>query len=271
MNLNCQAARTFFCDLPKETATFANVRLGKLAILTTAFSSMLFFAPVHGAEPVASDESFTHLVQEARKLSRDYLIESAVMTVRLDDVTTASPRRTAEVEIVYTIFALNTVTNFDEEYHSPITNAVVSRIRGSLPESALIENSPDRKSWNVPLQLQPSQRQTLMTGAKYVYPAGVPARRSIHEFHNITPAEDVFCYPNSEDVIGDLTIRIESPIPIKPPQPGDALLFDPAASASQTETPALYPPDAPGTSPFILVGHWRNVTPNQVAELKISR
>ncbi len=193
------------------------------------------------------------------------------MTVRLDDVTNAPSRRTAEVEIVYTIFALNTVTNFDEEYHSPITNAVVSRIRGSLPESALIENSPDRKSWNVPLQLQPGQRQTLMTGARYVYPTGVPTRRDIHEFHGVTPAEDVFCYPNSEDVIGDLTIRIESPIPAKPPQRGDAILFDTTRAVSRTETPALYPSDTPGSSPFVLVGHWKNVTPGQVAELKISR
>jgi hypothetical protein len=246
--------------------------LTKLAIFTLALAVFLP-APAKSADNSTNNASLSTLIQEGKKLSRDYLIESAVMNVRLDNVTTESASRTAEIQITYTILALDTVTNFDEEYHSPITNAIVSRIRGSLPESDLIENSPDKKSWNVLVRMQPGQRETIVTACKYYYP-GVPARRNIHEFHDLTPADDTYCYPNTEDVIGDLTIRIQSPLPVKPPILGDALLFDnhePHHPASHATKPALYPPDGPGTSPFILVARWKNITPNQTAELKISR
>jgi hypothetical protein len=214
------------------------------------------------------------LIKEAKARHLSYVIESAIMTVRLDSATNTTTTKITDVEITYSLLALATVTNFDEEYHAMTPEAEVFRIHGSEPESDLDHPTPGRKAWNVLLHLHPGQRQTIVTAARYIYPQGLPARRTIRNFPNLNPTEDVYCYPNSEDIIGDLTIRIESPLPIKTPLTGEALLAGMGTNVSSPKIlslPISYPADTPGKTPWVLTAGWNHIVPGKIAELKIRR
>jgi hypothetical protein len=238
------------------------------------FGSVLIFLTTMAIARAAEDSETSLLIKEAKVRHLSYIIESAVMTVRLDGATNTTTPKITDVEITYSLLALATVTNFDEEYHAMTPEAEVFRIHGSEPESDLDHPAPDRKAWNVFLHLQPGQRQTIVTAARYIYPQGLPANRTIRDFPDLNPTEDVYCYPNSEDIIGDLAIRIESPLPIKTPLSGEALLAGIGTNLSLpkiSSVPNSYPADTPGKTPWVVAAHWSHVKPGQIAELKVRR
>jgi len=246
---------------------------------TKLLALLLIFAAVLAAQSaedsIAPDKNLASLITAARKYKRDYVIESATMLVKLE-TSNQYPGQTsaAEVQIVYTIFALTNVTTFDEEYHSPAPNAVVERIPGSDPESKLTDDKPTNKAWNVLLQLKTGERHTLTTKARYTYKLPFPGQRTIRDFHNLPPGDDVWGYPNTEDVIGELTILVQSKLPIKAPHDGDALLADTHNKSQPTvklSQPSLQAPDKDTAVPNVLAAHWQNVMPGQAAELHLAR
>jgi hypothetical protein len=243
--------------------------------LLIIFSMTLLTFTVNGQTEEAGDRTLKNWIEQGRKLRRDYVIESAVMNVKLDPVVSTNIPRVVDVQVTYTIFALNLTTNFDEEYNSvPGANAEVMRIPGSHPESAYTENAYGRKAWNVLIHVAPGERETIVTEAKYFYKSGVAQTRTIRDFTNLRSNEDVYCYPNTEDVIGELILRIESPIPIHPPRDGDALLVTKSGASSdsvQRSTPSLFAADKNFSSSSVIVAKWKNLTPGMAVELKLAR
>jgi len=222
-----------------------------------------------------ADNSLPTLTVAARQANRDYVIETATMFVNLDAQGSQPGKiRAVDVRIVYTVFALNEVKEFDEGYHSMQANVNIHRIRGSDPETALAESAPAHKSWLVNTSISPGSRRTIVTGARYVYTLPLPSTRSVHDYHNLGPLDDAWCYPNESDIIGEFTLIIQSRYPIRPPQDGDMLMMDrsdPKQESRRPETPSLHAPDVRGAGPYVLVAKWGKVLPRQSVQVRFSR
>ena len=244
-----------------------------ILILITGFALITVYpAAAKSKEGFVSDGGLPALTASGRTFTRDYVIEAATMIVQLDAPGSDRKQSVADVRIVYTIFAINPTTLFDEGYHSMQKNVVIDRIRGSAPETDFTEPAPTHKSWNVQLPMQPGERQTIVTGAHYRFDLPLPDKRNVHDFTDLTPLEDAWCYPNLEDVIGELTIVVQSYRPIKAPRDGDMLLVnhsDSKEDKKRLDRPVLYIPDKDSSSPFILVGKWKNVMPKWNAEIHL--
>lgn len=247
-------------------------------ILFTIFALIILYpAAARNREGFVADGSLPKLIQAASRLNRDYVIESVTMVVQMD-VIGSEPGKTvaAEVRINYGVFALRKVVKFDEEFHSSVANVRVDRIHGSDSETELNEIAPDHKRWDVTPVIEQGQRRSIVTGAKYTYTLPFPDKRRVHDFGDLGPLDDAWCYPNVEDVIGELTIIVESYRPIKSPSDEDLLLVDKSDPDSRKRTfqkgrPVLQSPDSGSSAPYVLVGRWTNVMPNQYCEIRLSR
>jgi hypothetical protein len=83
--------------------------------------------------------------------------------------------------------------------------------------------------------------------------------------------EDAFCYPNTDDVIGELIIRIESDSPLESPVEGDALLNDLVLKGMSRSTPTLLESASEDVTRHVMVARWESVLQKQTAELKVRR
>ena len=243
--------------------------------LTIFFFIVLYPTAAKNKAGFVADNTLPDLTVAARRANRDYVIETATMFVNLDGRGTEDGKRaTVDVRIVYTIFALNQVSQFDEGYHSMQTNVNIDRIRGSEPETELIEAAPTHKSWFVNTALAPGLHRTLVTGARYVYVLPLPNKRTVHGFTDLGPTDDAWCYPNEADIIGEFTIVIQSFRPIQTPKDGDMLLLDrsnPNEEGRRPQRPTLNTPDADSSAPYVLVAKWNKVMPGQTIGVRLSR
>ncbi len=249
--------------------------LCRLGLITALMMAVFVTATgAHAGEAIAPGVDAHEMMAAGKKFHRDYVIESATMLVKLK-TDPAFPGQTSvgEVRLVYTILALTNVTTFDEEFHSPLPNVNIERIRGSDPESDFKEPAPTKKTWDVRVNLKAGERRTIVTGAKYTYTLPFPEKRNVHDFHDLTPREDVWGYPNTEDVIGELTILVESDAPLKTPRDGDALLAEQihGQRVVHANTPALRAPEKESPAPYVLVARWQKVMPGQLVELRLAR
>lgn len=245
-----------------------------LALVCIFFLLVLYPAADKAKTGYVADGTLPALSLEARKQGRNYVIESIAMLVDLK-TNLGNPQviSEADVRIAYTVFALNETKIFDESFHS-MAGAKIERIPGSGNEMALKEDADSHKSWEIMLDLPVGGRRTLVTGARYEYTSPMPNKRDIHDFHNLGPTEDAWCYPNTEDVIGEVTIIIRSDAPLVPSNDGDALLVDRSTPPKETKVPSKpeFRSPANGESgPYIVTARWTNVLPQQFPQIRIAR
>ncbi len=258
---------------PKWVQVIFTFCIGTL-FLTVFFFIVLYPAAAKNKAGFVADNALPAMTVAARRANRDYVIETATMFVNLDGPGTEAGKKAVDVRIVYTIFALNQVSQFDEGYHSMMSNVNIDRIRGSDPETELMEAAPTHKSWFVNTDLAPGLRRTIVTGARYIYVLPLPAKRNVHGFQDLAPSDDAWCYPNDADIMGEFTIVIQSSLPIQPPKDGDMLLVDrsdPKQESRRPEKPTLNAPDQNSTAPYVLVAKWNQVMPNQTVGVRLSR
>lgn len=256
-----------------------------VASLASVLGSVLAFAigypnAASKRDGMTRDGALPELIKMARKpragsdVAR-YIIESVVMNVRI----TSRPRSIgsvkqtgeADTRITYTVFALEDVApnEFDEFAHTNVKGAFVAWLPGSENET-VSENGPGSKSWTIGAPIPKGGRRTFTTAFRYVYPLDFEDKRQVHDF-TLDPASDAFCYPNSKDVIGELTIRVEADVPLEAPEEGDAILNDLAEKRMTRSAPAILVGGSEGFHQHVVVGRWQNVVPKQTAELRIRR
>jgi hypothetical protein len=230
---------------------------------------------------ITADGTLPALMIAARKPragceSSKYVIESVSMNVRLKTAspTAGSAMQTTEADsrIVYTVFALDEVAanEFEEFAHTNVRGGAVAWIAGSESEDVL-EQGTGAKKWALRTGIPKGKRRTFTTGTRYLYSEAFPQSRSVHDFNALPAQDDAFCYPNVSDVIGELTIRIESDVPLDAPQEGDALINDLVDRSIKRSTPMLYKSASEGISEYVAVARWENVLQKQIPQLRIRR
>jgi hypothetical protein len=260
---------------PRWVQTVFTIGVGGM-LVTIFFLIVLYPSAARTKDGDVDDVALPTLIKAGRSAHLDYIIESATMIVDMDaDGAVPGQTSVVDVHINYLVFALNPVTIFDEDYHSMSSNTIsLDRLHGADPETDFLEPSPTRKTWNVKLNLMPGVRQSILTGARYVYKLPFPEKRTIHDFIDLKPTEDVWGYPNKEDVIGEFTIIIQSRTPIRPPNDGDMLLVDrsdPTKLVSRPDKPLLEVPDQGSRGSYVLSARWHNLRPGQTMELRLAR
>jgi hypothetical protein len=190
---------------------------------------------------------------------RQYVIESAVMHVEYDDgeqIVAPSTMLIVHITMTYFVHALQDVQpgDFDEEFHSSLAQAVEWRT-GSHSDSPQ-EEQPLRRARRINATIKAGESRMIVTGADYQFAWPFPVTRDVHDFR-LGPLEDAWIYPNTEDVIGDFMLIVDTRNTIDLPKSGDALLVDIGSGKKQVATPDL----RHGTRVNTLSMRWSNVQP----------
>jgi hypothetical protein len=199
-----------------------------------------------------------------------YVIEAATMIVKLDP-----QRKSGDTRLVYTVFALSNLGSgdFKEDFSTVLPKGVsVAWLAGTQKEELLV-NTVTHKRWKANWTAKAGERFTLVTSAKWNYSLDEqPDRRNVHDFDALGKWDDAYCYPNEDDVIGQLTIMIESTVPLGQPQNGDALLVHDDDTEHALKTlPDYHASDSEGEKQYVVVQRWFDVRPGQRAELLVRR
>ncbi|MEI9954151.1 MAG: hypothetical protein WDO74_35550 [Pseudomonadota bacterium] len=229
---------------------------------------------------MTADGTLPSLVMLARTPPRNasparYVIESATMLVRITSRKNAGgwiQTAEADTRFIYTVFALEDIVagEFDDYAHTNVQGAAVAWLAGSEPES-VNEPGPNVKAWTLGSPIPKGKRRTFVTGVRYIYPDFADLRQ-VHDFEKLPPHEDAFCYPNKSDVIGELSIVIESDVPLLEPSDKDAFLKDRLKNVSiSAEALAYRHSNSEGVLHHELVARWSTVTPQANAELHFTR
>lgn len=192
-----------------------------------------------------------------RSLNRPYVLDDVTVLIRLKDIGRGANReRQVNWRIVYTVRALQAISRndklFKERYSTD--SARIMRWFGTEREIKATDDA-----YNVMMDIPAGETRTIVTGATFVY--SLPLQNDRPAFGQsilLTQDQEFFSYPNEEDVIGELTILIES----------DDVMFSPVGqSAKRSRADGSIAPDEEyrfndGNSRS-LSAHWKNVMPKE--------
>lgn len=260
---------------PKWVQYFVAVLLASVLVLVFV---MLVGAPAALAEQkgAVDDDGLPKLIALAhdKKVQSKYVLESVTMIVSLDPaIRDAHATAKIPTRFVYTLFALEDLGpgDFTEGVHG---TGAVARLAGSNEGQGVsqeVENQPAMKSWVVPLVARKGQRVTVTTGVVYIEDTSrftTPNRRH-HQF-SLAANQDAFCYPNQEDVIGELRIMVEAPFGLTRPGAEDSGLHTADPLSDSWGMPDSYATDSEGIHRDVLSARWTNVVPGQVAGVRVT-
>jgi hypothetical protein len=149
------------------------------------------------------------LIAIGRDLKRAYIIESIADLINIEKKNINGRNKlVVNRTITYTIFALRDISKeekvFLESYTSDETKPLY--IPGTEKETMFTNGS-----WNVQIELLEGETRTFSTSAIYNYnlPLANP-RSALYEQIRLGSNEQFFSYPNTEDVIGEIVMRIQS-------------------------------------------------------------
>jgi hypothetical protein len=240
-------------------------------LVATFFAIILYPIAERNQKGYVEDGGLPQLSIEARKHHRPYVIESATMIVNLDGaLPTGTGVGVADVRITYTLFAIDHVTVFDEWFHSSQQNAAIERIEGPNPESEYLEPAIANKAWNVLVDIPRGGRETVVTGARYTYNLPQPHPRRVHDYDDLKPNQDAWCYPNKDDVIGELILIIQTPRRLKAPVLGDKLRVDHTDANQPDEKKAIPDQRVSASGLTVTTAKWRNLQPNQNVLIRLT-
>lgn len=160
------------------------------------------------AEEVAAD-SLKKRIAGGHAANRPYVLDDVTVLVKIEDVVNGAVKeRIVNWRIVYTVRALHAVTRtdkfFKERYSSDV--ARIRRWFGSEREIKETDNA-----YSVMLEIPAGETRTIVTGATFVYSLPLENNRpALGTTILLTPDQEFYSYPNDEDVIGELTLLIET-------------------------------------------------------------
>jgi hypothetical protein len=197
-------------------------------------------------------------IADGRAFNRPYVFDDVTVLIRVDDVMNgASKERQVNWRIVYTVRALQQITRTDKLFKERYStdSASVRRWFGSEKEIKATDDA-----YTVMMDIPAGETRTIVTGATFVYKLPLENNRpAFGQTILLASDQEFFSYPNEEDVIGELTILIES----------DTVKFSPVGQAAKRSKPDGS--IAPDVEPrFIsaagrrsLSANWRNVMPKE--------
>ena len=178
--------------------------------------------------------------------------------VKIEDTATGSGKeRIVNWRIVYTVRALQPIARtdkiFKERYSSDV--ARIRRWFGSEREIKETDNA-----YSVMMEIPAGETRTIVTGATFVYNLPLESNRpALGTSILLTPEQEFYSYPNDEDVIGEMTILIET----------DTLKLSPVGQpAKRLRADGTVAPDEEyrfnqNGDRRSLSAHWKNVMPKE--------
>jgi len=225
-----------------------------------------------GGESRQDDPELTSLVKQLHALRPEwpYALEAVTLLVRLEQETRT--RRVADVRIIYTLFALRDLTDADfvevAHSHEPEGRVAIFHLPGSESEKPIQPHE-----WDVLVGAKRGERRTFVTSARFVYTA--PFNTGPEGEHGFPPSpgpdEYRAYYKNDEDIIGQLTIMVESDsLAFQEVRSGDAYIKSLANAKDRTDTtPKRHEYQVEGHAHVVFVQQWRDVRPGFDAGLRV--
>jgi hypothetical protein len=212
-----------------------------------------------------NDESWA--VKQAVKSSKKYAMLSVTLHIRLDDILKDSLNvRRALFRTHYTIKALEDINItdkvFPEQYYSNVIP--IEQWAGSEKQDDEVIDG----AFYVKFAAKKNEIKSLTTGANYFYPTPLAKNnKTCFGIISILDDEWVWCYPNSEDFIDNLSIIVESEnVNIDLP---DAALLRSDDSGNISTADGTCRKIKSKNECTTLVARWQNLNPNECAAFKI--
>jgi hypothetical protein len=152
------------------------------------------------------DSNLKSCIDSAVKLKKDYVIENILINVDVDTIQGDS--LIEKVRISYSIRSLHELNGlaFTEKYATS-SNGILKHVFGTDKENL----SGQGNFYDIPVTLGSNETKTIMTGCDYYFKLPLlPNRNEVTGDMTVNSKQDVYIYPNDEDVIKSLTIRIAS-------------------------------------------------------------
>lgn len=168
-------------------------------------------------------DTFAQLTLKTRRdlqFQQSYVIPTVTMLIRLEKQAGASPLELrADQRIVYSLQAARSIAMnsglFTEQFES--RNASLARLPGADREGPLVdESTTSTVRWDVRFGMIPGAVRSVVTGVRRAYDGPLQPNRTSHahrvfpDARRLEPSEDEFCYPAGTDLIGEITILVES-------------------------------------------------------------
>ena len=235
-------------------------------------------------------------IQEGIKRQADYVMESVTYMVRITDVTNIvtdtngmtcmATNRLINSRIVYVLRALKDIsanenTTFAEIYSSPYATELRywpgSDLEKSRTGGGTVAFDPYHYysnqfvKYNVFFNAQMGDTHTIVTGADETLALPFPDQRVSRDVL-LRKNEDVVLYPNDDDVIGELTIIIESDtthfVPMHPLRFNAGAKSAPVDDGQVTMSESGDPADKSHPSTSVISARWRMVMPGEKVGLQ---
>lgn len=184
-----------------------NIRFGKSPSSDKADSTYILNQGV-----ILKDTILAFCFEQGYKYSSPLIIKSLIVSVKLELIGANKDTLMAQERIHYTVVALRDILEnenvFVEDYSTSYTTKI-KRWYGTEQEQSISMSNPNQ--YYVVFECKKGETKTIITGADYYYKYPLQDKR-ISDFRNIVLGsnEDLWIYPNKDDVIGDLTIILES-------------------------------------------------------------
>ncbi len=240
-----------------------------LAVISAVTFTANYKVAKAAQDGISDDKSLPTLVRAAAEHNRKYILESVTMIVQPERsyYDPKAVETNVNVRIVYTVYAREDMKlgDFPEEFRSKY--GTVAWLAGSETEHWRDETSSDKK-WDVDVVLKRGERQTIITSAQYHYPLPLPAVRETHGVQ-VGLNQEAWCYDNDDDVIGQVTIMVESGYPLEAPRPTEDVRLESPADANTKVEGKIVLNHNEKQENYSLVGTWRNVMPRQNTIMRV--
>jgi hypothetical protein len=165
-------------------------------------------------------------IAAGRELNRPYILDAVTVLIRVDDVASGPVReRVVNWRIIYTVRALQTISRTDKFFKERYSSDV-ARVRRWFGSEKEIRATDD--AYTVMMDIPAGETRTIVTGATFVYSLPLAGgRQALGQAVQMTQAQEFYSYPNEEDVIGELTMLIES----------DSLKISPVGQSAKRSKP----------------------------------
>jgi hypothetical protein len=244
-----------------------SVNNGKISLgYTKSLDKVTSIAP-------SNDEIFKFCIEYGISLKKKYIIRSIVQTYDAILIGKNKDSLLIKERITYDIIAIQDITKnedvFIEDYSSTVADNV-KRWFGTNREVNI--HMGNQQKFVVQIECKKGLSRTIMTGADFYYKLPLKNDR-ISQFRNIklNNNEDLWVYPNSDDVVGQHTMIFSSEdLYLKP-------IADAAIHTKSTTNGKLIDDATPfynyaeyGESKYVSVSYtWYKILPDEIFGLKI--
>jgi len=219
------------------------------------------------------DELSTFCLTNGFKLDKQYILKSVIQTYDIELLGAHKDTMLVRERIIYDLLALEDITKaqniFKEEYSSEVAFKV-ERWFGTGREDLL--QMGNESKYFVHFDCSKGESQTIMTGANFYYKLPLQDNRDgVFREYRLASNEDLWIYPNEDDVIGKLTMIVSSKdLKFQPISENALMTYSDGQGKVNKDNDAFYNFDQNSLSKNNSVSYtWTKILPDEQLALKI--